>query len=110
LVAIVGMDNDERALAVERLVISKARQLEPAVVHPLQLAVRIARPDDLWQRVRQRTISRMAVRPRTGDRQIQRLSIERAYTALFHPKRRRRLDARRPARRTPRCRRGDREQ
>ena len=56
LSAVVRVDGDKRAFVVECLSLGQASDLEPPIVHPLQASARVARPDDLRQRVGQRSV------------------------------------------------------
>src|SRR5215467_6266718 len=53
---VIGMDCDECAFVLQRLRFGETCELEPPIVDPFELPLRIARPDDLWQRVGQHSL------------------------------------------------------
>jgi len=59
VISIVRVYGDESALVVECLPFAQASEVEPAIVHPLELALGVARPDNLRQTVGQRPVRRV---------------------------------------------------
>jgi len=53
---VVGMNGCQRAFVAERGLLAHARQLEPAIVDPLELPHRVARPYDVRQSVGEYTV------------------------------------------------------
>src|SRR5262249_33915199 len=60
LVSIVRVYRDEGALVAKCVFFTQAGEVEPAIVDPFELAVGVARPDDLRQSIGQRTIRHVA--------------------------------------------------
>ena len=61
---IVRMDRRQRAGAAERLLLGQARELVPTIVHPLQAALRVPRPENVRKGVGEHAI--VGVAPRKG--------------------------------------------
>src|SRR5215831_9690071 len=59
VVSIVRMNRGVSAFAEKRLLFAQAGEIGPAIIYPLEVAVRVARPDDLRQAIGQRTIGRV---------------------------------------------------